>query len=170
MNEYLWLKLLHILSATLILGTGLGTAFFMLRAYLSQNTEAMKVTTQSVVLADWIFTTPAIVIQLLTGLWLTSKLGIPYGSVWFASVLALFILVGLCWLPVVFIQIRIKEIIDKGGTLDDYLTLMKIWIGLGIPAFAGVLILIYLMVSKFGVNIIPFSAGKNRSFLEFYIS
>lgn len=157
MNEYLWVKLLHILGATLIFGTGLGTAFFMLRAHLSQNTEAMKITTQSVVLADWIFTTPAIVIQLVTGLWLTPKLGIPYGSVWFVSVLALFILVGLCWLPVVFIQIRIREIIRNGGTLDDYRVLMKIWIGLGIPAFASVLILFYLMVSKLGTDTIVFA-------------
>lgn len=157
MNEYLWVKLFHILGATLIFGTGLGTAFFMLRAHLSQNTEAMKITTQSVVLADWIFTTPAIVIQLVTGLWLTSKLGISYGSVWFVSVLALFILVGLCWLPVVFIQIRIREIIRNGGTLDDYRVLMKIWIGLGIPAFASILILFYLMVSKFGADTIIFT-------------
>ncbi len=157
MNGYLWVKLIHILSASLILGTGLGTAFFMLRAHLSQNAEAMKVTTQSVVIADWIFTTPAVVIQLLTGIWLTSKLGIPYGSVWFVSVLALFILVGLCWLPVVYIQIRIREIIRNGGTIDDYRFLMKIWIGLGIPAFASVLILIYLMVNKLGTNTIIFA-------------
>ena len=157
MDEYLWVKLIHILSATLILGTGLGTAFFMLRAHLSQNIEAMKVTTQSVVLADWIFTTPAVALQLLTGLWLTSKLGIPYGSVWFVSVLALFILVGLCWIPVVFIQIRIREIIGNGGSLDDYRVLMKIWVGFGIPAFASVLILFYLMVSKLGTDTIVFA-------------
>ncbi len=95
----------------------------------------MKVTVESVVLADWIFTTPAIVIQLLTGIWLTSKLGIPYGSVWFVSFIAVFILVGLCWLPVVYIQIRIRGVIRNGGTLNDYRALMKIWIGLGIPAF-----------------------------------
>ena len=149
--------MLHILSATLILGTGLGTAFFMLRAHLSQNTDAMKITTQSVVLADWIFTTPAVVIQFLTGLWLTSRLGIPYGSVWCISVLALFVLVGICWLPVVFIQIRIREIIRNGGTPDDYRALMKIWIGLGIPAFASILMLVYLMVSKLGTGTIIFA-------------
>jgi len=157
MNEYLWIKLLHIISSTLILGTGLGTAFFMLRAHLSKNMEAMKITTQSVVLADWIFTTPAIVIQFLTGLWLSSKLGIPYGSVWFISVMSLFFLIGLCWIPVVFIQIRIREIIRHGGTADDYRSLMKVWAGLGIPAFASVLILIYFMVSKFGVDTIVFT-------------
>ena len=135
MNGYLWLKLIHILSATLILGTGLGTAFFMFRAYLSQNTEAMKVTTQSVVLADWIFTTPAIVTQLITGLWLTSKLGISYGSAWFVSVIGIFVFIGLCWLPVVYIQIRIREIISNGGTIEDYRDLMMVWMGLGCASF-----------------------------------
>lgn len=133
MNEYLWIKLLHILGATFIFGTGIGIAFFMLRAHLSKNTEAMKVTIHSVVLADWIFTTPAVVIQLLTGLWLTSRLGISYGSIWFVSVFALFVFVGLCWIPVVYVQIRIREIIRNGGTRDDYRALMRIWIGLGIP-------------------------------------
>ena len=64
MTLYLWIKLLHILSATVLFGTGMGTAFFMLKAYLSANDEAMAVTTRSVVMADWIFTTPAVVMQL----------------------------------------------------------------------------------------------------------
>ena len=157
MNAYLWLKLFHILGATLILGTGLAIAFFMFRAHLSKNSEAMKITAQSVVMADWIFTTPAIISQFVTGIYLTSQLGIPYGSIWFLTVVGVFILVGLCWLPVVFIQIRIRNILTHGGTLDECRNLMKIWIGLGIPAFAGVLLLIYLMVSKHGINIIIFA-------------
>ena len=96
MNLYSWIKLLHVLSATLILGTGLGTAYFMLKAYLSGNREAFAVTTRSVVSADWIFTTPAILVQLASGLWLTWRLGIPFGSVWFVAVLSLFVFVGLC--------------------------------------------------------------------------
>ena len=157
MNEYLWLRFFHILGATLILGTGLGTVFFMLRAYSSRNVEAMKVTTRSVVLADWIFTTPAIVAQFVSGVWLTSKLGSSYGSAWFVAVIGIFALVGLCWLPVVFIQIRIRDIIAKGGSLDDCGGLMKIWMGLGIPAFLGVLLLIYLMLSKPGTGSTIFS-------------
>ena len=79
MSAYLWLKLLHILGATVILGTGAGIAFFMLSAHLSKNREAFSITARSVVLADWLFTTPAIILQFATGLWLTSTLGIPYG-------------------------------------------------------------------------------------------
>ncbi len=68
MNLYLSVKLLHIISAALLFGTGLGTAFFMLRAYKSENAEAMKITTKNVVLADWFFTTPAVVMQIVTGI------------------------------------------------------------------------------------------------------
>lgn len=157
MEIYLWIKLLHIISATLLFGTGLGTAFFMLRAHLSNNPEAMIITTRTVVLADWIFTTPAIVVQFITGLWLTSSLGIPFGSAWFVSVLTLFIFLGICWIPVVLIQIRIREIICNGGEFDAYKPLMRKWIGLGVPAFISVLILFYLMVSKAGANVSLFA-------------
>lgn len=156
MNLYSWIMLLHILSASLLFGTGLGIAFFMFRAYLSDNREAMKVTTRNVVLADWIFTTPAIVVQLGTGLWLTWQLGIPFGSAWFIAVLSLFIFVGICWIPVVRIQIHIRQILTQGGDIADYRRLMRAWIALGIPAFTSILILFYLMVSKTGANTIIF--------------
>ena len=161
MNLYTWIKLLHIISATLLFGTGLGTAFFMLKAHLSGNREAMRITTQHVVIADWIFTAPAVIIQLSTGLWLTSQLGISYGSAWFISVVSLLILIGACWLPVVSIQIRIRDIINGKGPVREYRRLMKIWVALGIPAFLSVLILFYLMVFKVGTNwiIVAWEAG-----------
>lgn len=152
MTLYGWVKLLHIVSATLLFGTGLGTAFFMLRAHLSGNREAMTVTVRNVVLADWLFTTPAVVIQLVTGLWLARQIGIPFNSIWFVSVIGLFLFVGACWIPVVWIQIRIRELINKGGNSDDYHALMRLWVALGIPAFLTVLILFFLMVSMIGVG------------------
>lgn len=150
MNAYLWIKLLHILSATILFGTGLGTAFFMLKAYVSNNDEAMAVTTRHVVTADALFTAPAVVVQLATGLWLTSNLGIAFDSAWFIAVIGLFVLVGLCWLPVVWIQIRIRNLIDAGAVRDDYRGLMRAWVALGVPAFTAVLLLFFLMVSKLG--------------------
>ena len=148
MDFYLGIKLLHILSATLLFGTGLGTAFFMFRAYRSENAEAMKVTTENVVLADWFFTTPAIVVQILTGIWLTQRLGIPYNSVWFITVIALFFLVGACWLPVVRIQIRVRNLIRENRLNSGYRKLMTAWIALGIPAFFSILVLFVLMVYR----------------------
>lgn len=150
MTSYLLIKLIHIISASILFGTGIGTAFFMLRAYLSRNPEAMAVTTRNVVLADWVFTTPAVIIQAATGLWLTLKLSIPLGSVWFVSVVSLFVLIGICWVPVVHIQIRIRDIIASGGAMADYQTLMRTWVALGVIAFVSVLILFVLMVTKMG--------------------
>ena len=151
MTLYLWIKLLHVLSATVLFGTGMGIAFFMLKAYLSNNDEAMAVTTRHVVMADWLFTTPAVVIQLLTGLWLTNMLNMSFGSSWFIAVIGIFIFVGICWIPVVRIQIRIRDLIAAGASRDDYRKLMRIWAALGVPAFGGVLVLFFLMVSKTGI-------------------
>ncbi len=152
MSAYEWMKLLHILSATVLFGTGMGIAFFMLRAYLHGNHEVMAVTARNVVLADWLFTTPAVVLQFGSGVWLAQQLGIAFGSLWFIAVLSLFALVGACWVPVVFIQIRIRRITAAGGGKDDFRQWMRLWIGLGIPAFIGMLILFFLMVSKIGVG------------------
>ena len=152
MSLYLGIKLLHIVSATILFGTGLGTAFFMLQAYLGGNDEVMKSTTKTVVLADWLFTTPAVIVQLASGLWLTQRLGIPFTSVWFVAVVALFCLVGACWLPVVWIQIRIRESFRAGAGIDECRTLMRAWIALGVPAFPAVLILFWLMVFKPGIS------------------
>ncbi len=156
MSAYYWIKLLHILSATILFGTGIGTAFFMYKAIKSQNREAIRITTQNVVLADWLFTTPAVVIQLPTGIWLTIQLNIPFESAWFVIVISMFIIIGACWIPVVWIQIRIREIITGGGEIEDTKRLMRYWISLGIPAFSCVLILYFLMVSKIGVGYLLF--------------
>ena len=150
MSLYLWIKFVHILSATVLFGTGLGTAFFMLRAYLSKSNEALRITTRHVVVADWIFTTPAVILQFATGLWLMRQMGIAYDSSWFIAVLSLFVFVGLCWIPVVWIQIRIRNLLADGHGREDYRTLMRIWVVLGVAAFASVMVIFFLMVSKLG--------------------
>lgn len=150
MSIHLWVKLVHILSATILFGTGMGTAFFMLRAYISKNDDAMRITTRTVVKADWIFTTPAVVIQLATGLWLTEKLNIAFDSSWFIAVISLYAIVGVCWIPVVGIQIRIRNLIAAGQGRESYEKLMRHWVALGVPAFASVIGIFFLMVSKLG--------------------
>ena len=117
----------------------------------------MAVTTANVVLADWVFTTPAVIIQAISGLWLTTKLSIPLNSVWFVLVVSIFVFVGLCWIPVVRIQIRIRNIIAGGGHQEQYQGLMRVWVALGIPAFLGVLALYYLMVTKTGLGTYVFT-------------
>ncbi|HEX5787055.1 MAG TPA: DUF2269 domain-containing protein [Woeseiaceae bacterium] len=150
MNAYVIVKIAHILGATLLFGTGLGTAFFMFRAWRSRDAAVLHATSRSVVLADAIFTAPSVVLQLATGAWLVRYLGIPPGSAWLAAVLSLYALVGACWLPVVWLQVRVRDL-AAAGALHDCDRLMRWWVALGIPAFAAVLVLFWLMVAKPGV-------------------
>jgi uncharacterized membrane protein len=122
----------------------------MLKAYRSNSDTVMRETSKHVVQADWFFTTPAVTVQLLTGLWLTKHLAISFTSPWFLVVIGLYAFVGACWIPVVWIQIRVSRLLREGASRDAYRTLMRVWMALGVPAFAGVLALFFLMVSKYG--------------------
>ena len=152
LSAYLLVKLVHIVSATVLFGTGLGTAFFMYKAYRSGNLEALRITSRHVVLADWCFTAPAIIVQLITGLWLVDYLQLSWSSPWLVTVATLFAAIGACWLPVVWIQIRIKDasLAETPGLTSR--PLMQAWVALGIPAFAMTLALFALMVLKPGMR------------------
>ena len=105
--EYLVVKWLHILSSTFLFGTGIGSAFYMLFVSLSRDTRAVAVVARYVVIADWVFTTPTIVVQPLTGWYLMQLIGTPLTAKWVTASILLFLLAGACWLPVVWMQIRI---------------------------------------------------------------
>ncbi|ROZ80011.1 DUF2269 domain-containing protein [Pseudomonas neustonica] len=152
MDNYLLLKLLHILSAAVLAGTGTGIAFFMFMAHRSGNLQALVITTRHVVLADWLFTAPAVVVQFTTGLMLMQRIGLSFTSPWFFTALGLFLFIGLCWLPVVVIQYRLRALAASAlhsGQLDPaFAPLMRCWTALGIPAFAAIVVLFWLMVFK----------------------
>ena len=112
MDNYLVLRFVHILSAVVVAGTGVGIAFFMFMASRSNNPQAIAVTARNVVLADWLFTAPAVVIQFLSGWLLMNRLNWSFSSQWFLAVLALFIFIGVCWIPVLFIQYRLRYYAD----------------------------------------------------------
>lgn len=153
MNTYLLLKWLHIVSATLLFGTGLGTAFFMWRAMVSNDIQALAVVSENVVRADYWFTTPAVIIQPVTGIWLAHVLGIPLTTPWIAASLVFYALIGCCWIPVVFIQQRVarraRELAAHGLPADETIHVpMRWWYRLGWPAFIAILAIFYLMVFK----------------------
>ncbi len=153
MNAYDLVKTLHILSATLIFGTGLGTAFYMWRGHRSGDLRALAVIARNVVLADWIFTTPAIVFQAGSGLWLIHSGGFDPLEPWLLWAYGLFLLAGLCWLPVVRLQIRIRDLAVEAAGAETalpgrYHRLMGTWFRLGWPAFLSVVVIFYLMVAK----------------------
>ena len=152
MDSYLILKLLHILSAVVVSGTGVGIAFFMFMANRSNNAQAMYITARNVILGDWIFTTPAVITVFVTGLMLMDLLNYSFSSQWFYSVIGQFILIGLCWLPVLRIQYGLREMakesIMRGVITPEFKYLMHIWALLGIPALMAILVIFWLMVFK----------------------
>jgi uncharacterized membrane protein len=149
------LKLLHILSAMLLFGTGLGTAFHGMASNLSRDVRAIAVANHNVVLADWLFTTPTVIIQPITGVWLALAEGWPILTPWIVVSLLLYILAGACWLPVVWLQIRMRRMADdavaSGAELPPlYRRYFRVWFALGWPAFAAMIGILALMVFKPG--------------------
>jgi len=150
---YFLVKYLHILSSTMLLGLGLGSAFFLFTAY-RRGHNALRGTANHVVIADWIVLVPAIIVQLVTGLWLTLELNIPFTSAWFVSVLGLFFITGLCWLPMAWIQFELShtpEAAPQQGLYPRDRRLMRIWSVFCVLGFVLLLILAWLMVAKPGI-------------------
>jgi uncharacterized membrane protein len=153
MNLYLSIKALHIVSSVLLVGTGLGSAFYLFFANRSGSVPAQAVVSRLVVRADWWFTTPTIVIQPLTGVAMAHIAGWPLATPWIALSLALYLLAGACWLPVVWLQIQMskmaREAARSGQPLPPrYWRFSKIWEALGYPAFAAMVAIFWLMVHK----------------------
>jgi uncharacterized membrane protein len=151
--EYIIVKWLHILSSTILFGTGIGSAFYMLVTSLTRDARATAVVVRFVVLADWLFTTPAIIVQPLTGFYMMHMLRFPLSSSWILWSIVLYLLAGACWLPVVWLQIRMRRLAEQ-AVADNaplpalYWRYLKIWVALGIPAFLALLVVFYLMVAK----------------------
>ncbi len=153
MNLYLCLKWLHILSATLLFGTGLGIAFFMWMAHRGGDVRVIAATARVVVIADACFTAPAVLMQLVTGLWMVHVLSLDLRSTWIGGSLLLFFLVGACWLPVLWLQWRASRLsqaaVDRAEPLPPaYFRAMRWWFWLGWPAFLSVIGIFWLMVTK----------------------
>jgi len=150
---YLTLKTLHIFSLILLFGTGLGSAFYKFMADRSGDVRSILTTNRHVVLADWLFTTPTIIVQPLTGYYMLSQSHLPLSTPWLLTSILLFLLAGACWLPVVVLQIRMRELaqhaVNRQTELPDlYFRYARIWFWLGVPAFIAMVLIVYLMVYK----------------------
>ncbi len=150
---YLSLKWLHILSATILVGVGFGTAFYKWMIDRSGDVRVIAYASRLVVLADWLFTTPAIILQPLTGLWMLHLAGYSLSSPWIAWTLLLYALAGVCWLPVVWLQYRMRALALAALATEQalpasYWRYARTWFWLGIPAFAAMLAIYALMVFK----------------------
>ena len=144
---------MHVGGATVILGTGSGIAFFMLMAHRSGNAEFIARTASVVVLADMIFTATAVVLQPITGYLLMRQTGVTFAESWIAVSLALYLVAGGFWLPVVWIQARLRDLARVAANSmmplpASYHRLFRIWFLFGLPGFGAVLAILFLMIAK----------------------
>jgi uncharacterized membrane protein len=151
--DYTIVKWLHVLSSTVIFGTGIGSAFFMFMANRTRNTASIYFAAKHVVLADWVFTTPAVVFQLISGIALVEMSGARFGDVWIKTALALYIVVGFLWLPVLWMQIRMRDMAARALRSNaklpaGYLRFERWWTLCGSLAFPLVIVIFWVMIAK----------------------
>ena len=152
-DPYLIAKWLHILSSTVLFGTGFGTALHMLLAHRSGNVQAIAVVSRNVVRVDWLCTLPSGIFQPLSGIYLISKGGWDPGALWLHVTYGLYLLAGLCWVIVVVLQIELSRLAnfaaaDRHPLPRRYHQLFRWWFALGWPAFLGLVAVYALMVIK----------------------
>ena len=153
MNTYLLIKWLHILSATILFGTGIGIAFFKWITDRSGDVRAIRISAERTVLADWLFTTPAVIVQPLSGVAMAHLAGYQVMSGWVGYSLGLYVLAGCCWLPVVWLQLRMRALAQVADSTSAalpplYWRYARAWFWLGVPAFLALLAVYWLMVAK----------------------
>jgi uncharacterized membrane protein len=155
---YFLLKYLHLIGAAVLLGTGAGIAFFMLMAHRTGNAVIVAGVARIVVLADFLFTATAVVAQPVTGVVLAWEAGHSLTDGWIVLSIALYLLTGAFWLPVVWMQMRMRDLAEaasaSGQPLPErYNRLFRLWFACGFPAFAAVLAIFWLMMTR---PVIPF--------------
>jgi uncharacterized membrane protein len=153
MTLYFLVKYLHVLGAIVILGTGTGIAFFMLMAHRTGDVAFVARTASVVVIADMLFTLSAVIVQPITGLLLMMLSNTSLGERWLVTSLGLYVVAGLFWVPVIFMQIEMRDLArltaEIGTVLPPrYFTLFRRWVAFGIPGFGSVMIILWLMIAK----------------------
>lgn len=148
-----FVRWLHIIGATVLLGTGAGIAFFMVMAHRTRNAALIAHVAGTVVIADWVFTATAVVLQPITGVWLAYLMSWRLAEPWIVLSLALYVVTGLFWLPVVWIQRQLCDMAKAAshvgaGLPPRYHRFYRIWFASGFPAFFAVLAILWLMVSR----------------------
>jgi uncharacterized membrane protein len=151
--DYLLLKWVHVLSSTILFGAGVGSAFHLFAATLRRQVDGMAMATRNVVLADWLLTTPTAILQPVTGIALVNQLQLPYSTPWVAWSLGLYALAIACWLPVVWLQIRMRDAMLQAQRSNapvpaGYDRMFHWWTGLGLVALSAFLLIFWLMVAK----------------------
>lgn len=149
----LLLKTLHVLGATLFLGTGLGSAWYKLRSWQSEDVRVIAWADREVVFADWIFTIPAGVIMPVTGLWLAKLYGMPWTTPWLLWAIGGYAVAGIFWLPAAWLQIRMRQLSTAAAAAGtplppEWRRAQRMWALLGVPSFGATVVTVWVMVTK----------------------
>lgn len=150
---YLWVKTIHILSSTILFGTGIGTASVMVYAHNTRNIQIIAAASRYVVLADWVFTATSGLIQFITGLTMVHIAGYAWTTLWVMGSIIGYLIAAFCWFPVVYLQLKLRDFAmtaekNKTPLPSLYYRYYKIWFGLGWPAFISLVVVFYLMTNK----------------------
>lgn len=150
---YLVIKWLHIVSSMLLFGTGIGSAFYMLFGSLSRDVRGIALIARLVVIADWCFTAPTVIFQPISGIYLAQLAGYPLHEGWVMQSMVLYGFAVACWLPVVWLQMRMRDAaavaLAAGRPLPaGYWRHLTQWTLLGTLAFFAFVAVIYLMTIK----------------------
>ncbi len=153
MTLYFIIKYLHVLGAIIILGTGTGIAFFMLMAHRSRDPAFIARTAATVVIADMLFTLSAVILQPVTGGWLMGLSATSLAERWLMTSLGLYAVAGLFWIPVIFMQIEMRDLATSAVAKREplpprYFKLFRRWFLFGIPGFGSVMMILWLMIAK----------------------
>ncbi len=153
MTEYFILKFLHVIGATVLLGTGAGIAFFMLMAHRTGDAAVIAGVARIVVIADYLFTATAVVAQPITGVLIARTVGYSLSEGWIVASIVLYLVTGAFWLPVVWMQSRMRTLaraaVASGEPLPaEYHRLFRLWFAFGFPAFTAVLAIFWLMIAR----------------------
>ena len=153
MDLYFLVKTVHVISAAILFGTGIGIANFMFFGHRSGSAEARAFAARMTVKADFLFTLPSVIVQPLSGAWLIRHGGFRWDEHWLVPAYGLYLLAGACWIPVVLIQMRMKTMLEaerRGEAFDEarYDRLFRLWFALGWPAFGGLVVIFWLMIAK----------------------
>jgi uncharacterized membrane protein len=151
--DYVTVKWLHILSSTILFGTGIGSAFYLLVSSLGKDARTVAAVAKYVVIADWLFTATTAIIQPATGFYMVFMVGMPVNSKWIMWSTVLYAVALCCWFPVVWLQMKLRNLArqaadDHIGLPLEYWRYFKMWVVLGIPAFFAFIAIFYLMVAK----------------------
>jgi uncharacterized membrane protein len=153
MSDFIIFKLAHVIGASVLMGTGAGIAFFMLMAHRTGDARTVAAVARIVVIADYVFTATAVAAQPLTGLMLAHEAGYPLTSGWILASVALYIWTGAWWLPVVWMQRRMRGHAQAAAEAGEplpaaYHRLFRLWFAFGFPAFAAVVAIFWLMIAR----------------------